>query len=352
MEETWIPVTIDGYSNYEVSSLSKIRKSNGLIMKPTKKGSIRLGGRNRYYSHVISCLAFHGPRPSKTHTVDHIDRDWKNNNINNLRWASRSVQSLNRKSYTCKGLRVIYKTPTGDTFYKSAREASRVFGINRTSIQNWLKRDGVIKVSGGTLQYDKLIPKRDSIIKEVPSWFFNDDCTKSVKVSTCGLILKNNGWTCGTLDRLSKYFSTQIGHKKHKQYMIHRLVASTFLGKPDDPRQIFVNHKDGNGLNNNIDNLEWCTVSENTQHAIDTGLVKSLRPVVQYGLNGIRLQEFSSIREASRYTNGLSGNICNACNNRVKSAYKFMWRYKSEAPEKLPPISQLPPISRSRNSSI
>lgn len=52
---------------------------------------------------------------------------------------------------------------------------------------------------------------------------------------------------------------------------IHRLVASHFIDNPD--KKLEVNHKDGDKTNNNVDNLEWVSSSENTQHAYDTGLI-------------------------------------------------------------------------------
>lgn len=53
---------------------------------------------------------------------------------------------------------------------------------------------------------------------------------------------------------------------KSKGFSIHRLVAQAFLENPNDLP--IVNHKDGNKLNNRVDNLEWVTQSENRRHAI------------------------------------------------------------------------------------
>jgi hypothetical protein len=57
-----------------------------------------------------------------------------------------------------------------------------------------------------------------------------------------------------------------------KCLLVHRLVCETFYGL--DPTQPYVNHKDGNKLNNALINLEWCTPAENNRHALDTGLRK------------------------------------------------------------------------------
>lgn len=50
---------------------------------------------------------------------------------------------------------------------------------------------------------------------------------------------------------------------------VHRLVAIAVFG--DKGSKFVVNHKDGNKLNNNPNNLEWATHKENTLHAISLG---------------------------------------------------------------------------------
>lgn len=68
------------------------------------------------------------------------------------------------------------------------------------------------------------------------------------------------------------YYQVSIRDKpcNPKSARIHRLVTEAFLGKCPDG--YVVNHKDGNKLNNNINNLEYVTPSENNQHALDIGL--------------------------------------------------------------------------------
>lgn len=63
---------------------------------------------------------------------------------------------------------------------------------------------------------------------------------------------------------------------KGKTYMVHRLVAQTFL--TPDPDRPMVNHKDGVKTNNRVSNLEWCTKSENALHSYRLGMSKPPRP--------------------------------------------------------------------------
>ena len=54
--------------------------------------------RNKKFSvHRLVCRTFKGAPPTPTHTVDHIDGDPTNNSADNLRWATKREQSLNRR---------------------------------------------------------------------------------------------------------------------------------------------------------------------------------------------------------------------------------------------------------------
>ena len=73
--------------------------------------------------------------------------------------------------------------------------------------------------------------------------------------------------------RINKKGYSTIGLSKtgvFNRKSIHRLVAEAFIPNPDNLP--CVNHKDGNKLNNELNNLEWCTYGDNERHAYRTGL--------------------------------------------------------------------------------
>ena len=68
------------------------------------------------------------------------------------------------------------------------------------------------------------------------------------------------------------YYITNLRMKpKNRHVRIHQLVGEHFVDNPDNKPQL--NHDDGNKLNNHYSNLKWCTIAENIEHAVRTGLI-------------------------------------------------------------------------------
>lgn len=142
----------------------------------------------------------------------------------------------------------------------------------------------------------KMIPKDERILKQ-----------SKTGSGYCKLTLSRNG--------------------KSNYRMIHRLVAQAFIKNPENKRD--VNHKDGNKMNNNINNLEWMTQLENARHAYKNGLITidhHNKPVCQIN-GGSVIASFKSASEASRQTGICRPCIAKCCSNKQETSGGFKWSF-------------------------
>ena len=118
---------------------------------------------------------------------------------------------------------------------------------------------------------------------------------------------------------------------KTKSFKFHQLVAKAFIPNDDPQNKNVVNHKDGNKLNNHVDNLEWVSLRENNQHAIDTGLLKpTKRRVTQMDLDGNVIKIHETLRGSGTDTGVLSSSIAKCCKGTRQTAGGFKWKFTDE----------------------
>ena len=135
---------------------------------------------------------------------------------------------------------------------------------------------------------------------------------------------------------------------KPKCFLLHRLVAQTFLPNPDNLPQ--VNHKDEDKTNNRVDNLEWCDRKYNINYG--NGLIKRVKtniengtyrkigklnkekfskPILQFTKDGDFVKKWNSISDAEKETGISYKQICNCLKQRQKTAKGFKWIYYYKA---------------------
>jgi hypothetical protein len=107
---------------------------------------------------------------------------------------------------------------------------------------------------------------------------------------------------------------------RNKSIKLHRLLALCFIPNPDNLET--VNHKDGNKLNNALDNLEWMSRVDNLYHAMDNGTHAWGRREVRNNLGAI----FKSASEAARHFGIAQSNITRAIQTKG-NYYGMKWEY-------------------------
>ena len=114
-----------------------------------------------------------------------------------------------------------------------------------------------------------------------------------------------------------------VNNKKIKQFLVHRLVAITFLPNPNN--YSIINHKDYDKTNNTIVNLEWCTQKHNVQHSIDHLKLTGVKQV-------LCLQNNKIIKQYPGVTYTISDGhipscVSRCCKGKIGQHHGYVWKY-------------------------
>ena len=177
--------------------------------------------------------------------------------------------------------------------------------------------------------------------KEV--WEFIDDRYQISNYGNFRKNYKNKIKNIKVYENSNGYLKAKIYKNcKYKHKMVHRLVAKAFIPNPNN--YPVINHIDGNKKNNSLSNLEWCTKSENANHAYKTGLNTKAKTVYQYNNNGNLIGTYYSVSEAEKQTGIRESLISGQISGAYKSAGGYRWSYE---PIQMPAINKVRRYKRS-----
>lgn len=199
------------------------------------------------------------PNPEKKKNVHCRDGNPMNCSVENLQRCNHGEEESRKMPNRRKEI-ILQMDLEGNipNEFKGVEEAlSKTKGICRTTLATAISKEKEYK--GSVWKYKSSIDLPGEIWKDIT---FQE---KKYTVSSCGrLLLKGSN--------RKSFGSPANGYMQYNNVKIHRIIAAAFLPSPL-PSQIVVNHKDGNKQNNAAENLEWCSLSANSRHAHETGLI-------------------------------------------------------------------------------
>ena len=347
--EEW-RVTYD-FPNYNVSNLGNVMNiQTRKILKPTIKGgycNISLVNelcKKNFKVHRLVAIAFI-ENPLNKSDVNHKNKNKIDNTLLNLEWMTHAENNQHKSIgliYTSNRNKQIIRLnkTTGEVLdkYNSIEDAgiwacenklTRNSHNGRNSISNCLTGLSYSAYGFGWkyIEYNDLENEEWREIDLEKIFGINLEVDKKYNVSSLGRFKNSYGII------MDNYKVTENGYIRicinQKTIALHRLVAFTFLENPENKEQ--VNHKDGDKLNNSVNNLEWCTNSENQIHKFKIGLGNIFtRKIKQYNLDGFLIKEFNSIVEASKEMGVSKGTIGGVLLGHRKTSAGFIWKYAED----------------------
>lgn len=154
------------------------------------------------------------------------------------------------------------------------------------------------------------------------------------EVSDSGIVRRkdNKNVLSGCITSGYRSVKLTFDNGKQQRFYVHRLVAQHFILNDDPKHKTFVNHKDGNKLNNKVDNLEWVSPRENNLHYYrQIQKQKKERkaitpiPVIQCTLDGQQIASYPSISKASKSSGISIVQITRNIHNEITHTGSYIW---------------------------
>lgn len=343
MEEVW--KFIPGFEGYSASSDGRVRNNKtGRVLKARKDEGgymqIKLSiGRNKQVNKLVHHLvagAFF-PNPNNHPEINHMNKIRHDNRAENLEWISKDgnrAQRQLRPSNDLNGNRTTVWKCDKDTgvkieSYRSLMDAARAVGAEWSGAICNVVKGRQLTAYG----FKWVLQGHQEIENEIWKPLYPD-----LVKGAAGNLISSEGRIKNKAGTVREGYDHSSGYRRicinERDYCVHRLVAQSFL--PNFLGLSIVNHKDGNKLNPRLYNLEWVSPSGNVQHAFNTGLIMSRKPVRQFELDGTFVANYRSVADAEAAT-GCTGIWASATKSTLSG--KWRWQFIEEGEDNNSTIS-------------